>query len=142
MNQLTRLNRSLLNDFFGDFATPGYLVKPLHGDPLPASFKVDIKETGNGYALSAEIPGVKKEDIHITVDGGTVSITAEVRQSDEQKQDEKLVRSERYYGSVSRSFQLPVDIDQAQTKASYESGVLTLSLPKKSNAGSQRIQVE
>ena len=92
--------------------------------------------------MSAEIPGVKKEDIHITVDGGTVSITAEVRQSDEQKQDEKLVRSERYYGSVSRSFQLPVDIDQAQTKASYENGVLTLSLPKKSNAGSQRIQVE
>ena len=142
MNQLTRFNRSLLNDFFGDFGSPGYLVKPLHGDPLPASFKVDIKETANGYAMSAEIPGVKKEDIHITVDGGTVSITAEVRQSDEQKQDEKLVRSERYYGSVSRSFQLPVDIDQAQTKASYENGVLTLSLPRKSQAGSQRIQVD
>ena len=142
MNQLTRLNRSLLNDFFGDFGSPGYLVKPLHGDPLPASFKVDIKETATGYAMSAEIPGVRKEDIHITVDGGTVSITAEVRQGDEQKQDEKLVRSERYYGSVSRSFQLPVDIDQAQTKASYENGVLTLSLPRKSNVGSQRIQVD
>jgi len=84
---------------------------------------------------------VSKEDLHITVDGSTVTIAAEVKQHDEQTKDEKIVRSERYFGSVSRSFQLPVDVDQDDAKATYENGVLKLTLPKKINVMGKRVAV-
>ncbi len=132
---------SLFDDFFKDMA-PGFYVKPLHGDPLPQSIKVDVKENGNAYTVQAEIPGVAKEDIHVTVDGNVVTLRAEVKQQDAQTSDEKLLRSERYFGSVARSFQLPVDIDNAAAKAKYDNGVLTLTLPKKTGNGSQRLSIE
>lgn len=132
---------SLLDDFFKDMA-PGFFVKPLHGDPLPQSIKVDVKENGNAYTVQAEMPGVSKDDIHVTVDGNVVTLRAEVKQQDAQTSDEKLLRSERYFGSVARSFQLPVDIDNAAAKAKYDNGVLTLTLPKKTGNGSQRLSVE
>jgi HSP20 family protein len=131
----------LFDDFFKDVA-PGFYVKPLHGDPLPAQLKVDVKETPAAYLVQAEVPGVPKEDIQVTVEGNVVTLRAEVKQQDAQHRDEKLLRSERYFGAVSRSFQLPVDIDQAQAKARYEHGVLSLTLPKKSASGGQRLSIE
>lgn len=134
---------SLFDDFFKDFA-PGFYVKPLHGDPLPApsQIKVDVKETEQAYTVEAEVPGVPKEDIHVSIDGNVVTLRAEVKQADSQTRDEKVLRSERYYGSVARSFSLPVDIDQAAAKAKYDNGVLTLTLPKKTGNGSQRLTIE
>jgi HSP20 family protein len=125
---------SLFDDFFKDIA-PGFYVRPLHGDTLPApsQIKVDVKETEGGYTVQAEVPGVPKEDIHVSVEGNVVSLRAEVRQLDQKTEGEKVLRSERYYGSVARSFQLPADIDAAQAKAKYDNGVLTLTLPKKLN---------
>ncbi len=142
MNALINRN-SFLNDFFGDVA-PGFYVRPLHGDalPTPAQIKVDIKESEQAYSVQAEIPGVAKEDIHVSVDGNTVTLRAEVKQHDSQNKDQKFLRSERYYGSVSRSFQLPVDIDQSAAKAKYDNGVLTLSLPKKVGGKAQKLAVE
>jgi len=134
-------SRSLFDDFFRDVA-PGYFVKPLHGDPLPAQIKVDIKEDGNAYTVHAEIPGVGKEDIHVGVEGGVITISAEVKQQDQQTQDEKLLRSERYYGSVSRSFQLPQEVDAAAAKAKYENGILLLTLPKRTQAQSKRLSID
>lgn len=134
----------LFDDFFRDVA-PGFYVKPLHGDalPTPAQIKVDVKESPEAYTVHAEIPGVPKEDIHVAVDGNIVTLRAEVKQQDSSNQDEKLLRSERYYGAVSRSFQLPMDIDQAQAKAKYDNGVLTLTLPKKATvSGTQRLTIE
>jgi HSP20 family protein len=131
----------LLDDFFKDVA-PGFYVKPLHGDPLPAQIKVDVKETPAAYLVQAEVPGVPKENIQVTVEGNVVTLRAEVKQQDAQHRDEKLLRSERYFGAVSRSFQLPVDIDQAQAKARYEHGVLSLTLPKKTASGGQRLTIE
>jgi HSP20 family protein len=90
----------------------------------------------------AEMPGVPKEDIHVTVEGNVVSVRAEIKQEDVQQRDEKVLRSERYYGAVSRSFQLPVDVDDASAKARVENGVLTLTLPKKRGSNSQRLTVE
>ena len=127
---------SLFDDFFKDIA-PGFYVRPLHGDnlPAPSQIKVDVKETDGGYTVQAEVPGVPKEDIHVSIDGNVVSLRAEVRQLDQQTEGEKVLRSERYFGSVARSFQLPADIDAGQAKAKYDSGILTLTLPKKlSNA--------
>jgi HSP20 family protein len=140
MNHL--INRSsLFDDFFKDVA-PGFYVKPLHGDPLPAQIKVDVKEAPAAYTLLAELPGVPKEDIHVTVEGNVVTLRAEVKQEDRKTEGEKLLRNERYYGAVSRSFQMPVDIDDSAAKAKYENGVLQLVLPKKVAVAGQRLNIE
>lgn len=135
---------NLFDDFFRDVA-PGFYVKPLHGDPLPspAQIKVDVRETDKIYTVQAEVPGVRKEDIHVSLDGNVVTLRAEVKQQDSTEKDEKVLRSERYFGAVSRNFQLPVDIDQAQARAKYDNGVLTLTLPKKQAAGGvQQLTIE
>ena len=142
MNSL--VNRgSLFDDFFKDIA-PGFYVRPLHGDnlPSPSQIKVDVKETESGYTVQAEVPGVSKEDIHVSLEGNVVSLRAEVRQHDEKREGEKVLRSERYFGAVARSFQLPADVDAAQAKAKYDNGVLTLTLPKKVNKAAQRLNIE
>ena len=134
---------SLFDDFFKDIA-PGFYVRPLHGDSLPApsQIKVDVKETEGGYTVQAEVPGVPKEDIHVSVEGNVVSLRAEVRQLDQQTEGEKVLRSERYFGSAARSFQLPADIDAGQAKAKYDNGILTLTLPKKLSNAAQRLNIE
>ena len=134
---------SLFDDFFKDIA-PGFYVRPLHGEgvPSPSQIKVDVKETDGGYTVHAEVPGVPKEDIHVSIDGNVVSLRAEVRQQDQKTEGEKVLRAERYFGSVARSFQLPVDVDAAQAKAKYDNGVLTLTLPKKQGGNAQRLSIE
>jgi HSP20 family protein len=142
MNAL--INRgNFLDDFFRDVA-PGFYVKPLHGDnlPTPAQIKVDVKESDAAYTVHAEVPGVAKEDIHVSLDGNVVTLRAEVKQQDTQTKDEKVLRSERYFGAVSRSFQLPMDIDQSTAKAKYDNGVLTLTLPKKLGNKPQRLAID
>jgi HSP20 family protein len=143
MNALTpRRSSSLFDEFFRDFS-PGFYVQPLHGDPLPQQIKMDVKEREGAYEIQAEIPGVKKEDIRVDLDGNVLSLQAEIKQEDRQeKEGGKMMRSERYYGSVSRSIALPADIDEAGAKARYENGVLTLTLPKKSGGKRQRLTVE
>lgn len=142
MNSL--ITRSgLFDDFFKDVA-PGFFVKPLHGDPLPApsQIKIDVREAADAYTVQAEVPGVSKEDIQVTIDGPVVTLRAEVKQQDSQKDGEKVLRTERYYGSVARSFQLAADIDSGKAKAKYDNGVLTLTLPKKVTQPGQRLAVE
>ena len=133
----------LFDELFRDMS-PSFLVRPLHGDPLPspAQIKVDVKENDKAYTVQAEVPGVSKDEIHVSLDGNVVTLRAEVKQEDRQGSDEKVLRSERYFGAVSRSFQLPMDIDQTQAKAKYDNGVLTLTLPKKLANGSQRLTIE
>jgi len=136
------VGRGLLDELFRD-VNPGYFIKPLHGDPLPAQIKVDVKENASEFIVEAEIPGANKENIHVNIDGNIVSIRAEISQVDSQTKDDKVLRSERYYGEVSRSFQLPVDIDDGISKARYENGVLTLNLLKKQKqGGGQRMTIE
>lgn len=137
---MTRGN--LFDDFFRDMS-PGFFVRPLHGDglPSPQQIKVEVRENDTAYTVHAEIPGVAKEDIHVSVDGGVVTLSAEIKQHDSQGSDEKLLRSERYYGSVSRSFQLPVELDSSRAEAKYDNGVLKLTLPKKQGQGAQRLTI-
>jgi len=133
----------LFDDFFRDVA-PSFYVRPLHGDPLPspAQIKIDVKESERAYTVQAELPGVPKEDIQVSLDGNMVTLRAEVKQQDAQTKDDKLLRSERYFGSVSRSFQLPQDIDQSESRAKYDNGVLTLTLPKKVGGKTQRLSID
>lgn len=134
---------SLFDELFRDFGS-GFAVRPLHGGSLPSpdKIKLDISEGTDAYTVTAEVPGVAKEDIHVAIDGNTITLSAEVRQHDRQEK-ENSVHSERYYGSISRSFQLPVDIDEAQSSAKSDNGVLTLTLAKKKPGnGSRRLTVE
>jgi HSP20 family protein len=96
---------------------------------------IDVSEGDGAYVVKAEIPGVKKEDIGVSIDGNQVAITAEVKKEHEEKTGEKVLRSERYYGSMYRSFALPADVDQARADAKYANGVLELTLPKKASGG-------
>ncbi len=135
------VSRGLFDELFRD-VNPGYFIKPLHGDPLPAQIKVDVKENPGEFIVQAEIPGAGKENIHVNIDGNVVSIRAEISQVDSENKDDKLLRSERYYGEVSRSFQLPSDIDESASKARYENGILTLNLAKKQKQAGQRMLIE
>lgn len=142
MNSLM-MRSSLLDDIFRD-VSPGFYVTPLHGDPLPepVQIKIDVKENDLAYTVHAELPGVSKENIHVSLHGGSVLLRAEVTQHDVQTQDDKVLRSERYFGSISRSFQLPLEIDSSQARARYGNGVLTLTLPKKHGGGAQQLKIE
>lgn len=131
----------LFDEFFKDVA-PGFYVKPLHGNPLPKQIRIDVKETPEAYAVDAEVPGVTREDIHVTIEGDVVTLRAEVKQEDRKTEGERVLRSERFHGAVTRSFQLPQDVDNTAARARYESGVLHLTLPKKAASVSQRLTVE
>lgn len=131
------------DEFFRDFPT-NFSIRPLHGEPLPApdKIKVDVRENGNEVIVSAEIPGVEKDDIHVEVENGIVTIRAEVKQSETRTDKEKVLHSERYYGSVQRSFTLPCAVDDAQVKAAYKNGVLTITIAKASPNGTRKIAIE
>jgi HSP20 family protein len=105
------------------------------------SMKMDVTETDQAYTVKAEIPGMKKEDIKIDIDGNQVSITAETKQESDQKDGETVIRSERYYGRLFRSFTLAHEIDEAKAIAKYHDGVLDLSLPKKARASAKQVTV-
>ncbi len=141
MSQLSRLSKDLFGDFFSDYPSLGYLVRPLHGDTLPSSFNVDISENNDVYIIRAELPGVNKENINIHIDDKNVLITAEIKQLDKKTEDEKIIRSECYYGSVSRSFSLPTSIDQKNSSANYENGILVLTLTKKSGVNGASLKI-
>jgi len=104
--------------------------------------KMDVKEDEKAFTVHAEVPGVKKEDIHVSIDGNQVSITAEVKREKEEKQGEKVLRSERYYGKVYRSFSLAQDVDQENATARYDNGVLELTLPKKAASAQRRLTIQ
>ena len=134
---------------YGPFADAGFedlvrgFFKPLrHVREGAAPIKVDVVETGGGYVVKADLPGVAKDEIQVTIEGNHVAIAAEVKRESEQKDGERLVRSERYAGSVYRSFVLPVEIDEAASNAKYEDGVLELTLAKKAEAQARKLTIQ
>ena len=136
MNKLTRA------DPFDDLFR-GFFVRPVDMN-LPAttpSIKMDVTEQPKAFLVHAELPGVKKEDIHVTIEGSQVSISAEIKQEKEVKEGDRVLRSERYFGQVSRSFQLAQDVDEAHALAKFNDGVLELTLPKKAAGTSKRLTI-
>ena len=133
-------------DPFTDFDDlfKGFLVRPLRYDleaPAQMTIKVDVTRTDDTYSVKAEMPGIKKDDISVSIDGGQVTIAGEVKKEKEEKKGEEVIRSERYYGKVSRSFSLPQEVDEGKAQAKYADGVLNLTLPVKSKAGSRKLTV-
>jgi len=123
--------------FFGEFP---FRPLAMGYEPTPM-MRVDVTEDGAAYTVKAEIPGMKKEDIAVSIDGNTVSITAEVKREKEVNEGEKTLRIERYYGSVSRMLTLPLDVNPAKAEASYDAGVLKLMLPKAPGSEVRRLAV-
>lgn len=141
MANITRYDpfNELVDDFF-----KGFLVRPLafegRGDALPR-LKVDVAEKNGAYVVKGELPGVRKEDIHVTVDGAQVSLEAEVKQ-EKSTEEERVLHMERTYGKVSRVFTLPQEVDEAKVQAKFQDGVLELTLPKKAAAARKQITIQ
>ena len=106
------------------------------------AIKVDVTEADNAYVVHAEIPGVNRDDIHVTIEGNQVTIAAEVKREPEAKDGGRVLRSERYSGSVYRGFTLPVEIDESVSNARYENGVLELTLAKKAAVAGRKLTVQ
>ena len=112
-------------------------------DQPQLQMRIDVSENDQGYAVKADIPGVRKEDINIRIDGNVVQIDAEARSEKETKgEGDKILRSERYYGTISRTFSLGHDVDEAGAKAKYADGVLMLELPKKATSAGKKIAIQ
>jgi HSP20 family protein len=129
-------------DLMDDFLK-GFFVRPVVGEAAQAAprMKIEVSEQDKAYKVQAELPGVKKDDIQIEIDGDQVSISAEVKQEKEVKEGARVVHSERYYGKVSRAFRLGQEIDQAGAVAKFADGVLELTLPKKAAATRKQINI-
>lgn len=104
--------------------------------------RLDVQETEADYLVKAEVPGVRREDIDVRVDGNIVSISAELKKDKEEKKDGRVLRSERRYGYASRSFTLASDVDDTKAAARYKDGVLELTLPKRARASSKRLAID
>lgn len=135
-------------DPFGDVMNDllkGFFVRPMayEGQPVaPGRIKIDVSEKDGAYLVHAEIPGVKKEDIQVNIDGDQVSISAEARAEKEVKENERVLHRERYYGKVARAFRLGTDIDQVAASAKYADGVLELTLPKKADVAGRQLAIQ
>lgn len=111
--------------------------------PQNLKMRVDLSEKDNAYQVKADIPGVKKEDINVRIDGNVVQIDAEINHEKETKGNgDKLLCSERHWGSISRTFSLAHDIDDTKVQAKYADGVLTLELPKKNTSTLKKVTVQ
>ena len=131
-----------LDETFDDLFK-GFFVRPMAFDnQVQRHFHVDVKEDDGAYIVQAEIPGVKKEDINVTINGNQVAISAEVKREREDKQGEKVLRSERYYGKAYRAFSLAQDVDEATAQAKYNEGVLELRLPKKAAVTAKKLSIQ
>ena len=122
----------------------GFLVHPVtpQAQDTTARFLADIAESDKAYTVYAELPGVKKEDIQISIDGDQVAISAETRAEKEVKDGERVLRNERYSGKVYRAFALGSAIDEDAASARYADGVLELTLPKKAAPAAKRVTIQ
>ncbi len=120
---------------------PVWLRNPETRAPTPIQFRMDVTENDKAYQVRAELPGVSKEEISVTINGNEVSVSAEVKQEKNVKNGETVLHAERYYGKIQRAFALSQEVDEATAQARYNDGVLELTLPKKSVAAAKRLTV-
>ena len=141
MASLTRFNP--LEDTIDDLFR-GFFVRPVsfEGSNTTVPFRVEIAEKDGAYVLRGELPGVKKDDINVSIDGDTVAITAEVKNEKDVKDGERVLRSERCYGKLYRAFTLGQPVDEDGAQARYADGVLELMLPKKAAVQAKRITIQ
>ena len=125
-----------LDELFRGFFKP---VR-VEGPPTPVMIKMDVTESEIAYLIHSEMPGVKKEDIDVAIESNQVTITAEVK-AQEKKEGDRMLRNERYFGNIYRSFTLPAELDESASVASYDNGVLELKLVKKAAVAGKRLTI-
>lgn len=140
-------NLRLLDPTFGtNFETAlrrFFAPSELDADWAPLKMRLDVSESDTAFTVKADIPGVKKEDIDVRIEGNLVQIDAKSESESQTKGNgDKVLRSERHCGSISRSFSLGQDVDASKVQARYADGVLTLTLPKKAPAPTSRINIQ
>ena len=120
------------------------LLTPARASTAEAvEIRIEVRENAREYQVQAELPGVRKDDIQVQIDGNRVSITAEVkRESPEKPEGERVLRSERFYGQLARSFALAAEIDDRNAGARFENGILTLTLPKQAAPTTRRLTIQ
>ena len=143
MANLTRFDpfNELVDDLFKGFRVRPVAYEGGRNDGLPR-IKVDVAEKNGAYTVTAELPGVKKDDIQVTIDGAEISLAAEIKREKEVTQDERVLHTERTYGKVSRSFTLPQEVDESKAEAKFKDGVLELTLPKKAAAARKQVTIQ
>lgn len=130
-----------VEDWFDWFKNFG--MRPLSMDMENApTIKMDLTENDTAYTVRAQIPGIKKEDVRVQIDGNRVSISAETKQEKEEKEGARVICRECHQGAVYRSFSLGSDVDETKAQAKYENGTLELTLPKKSGKTAKQIEVK
>ncbi|HPA89200.1 MAG TPA: Hsp20/alpha crystallin family protein [Quisquiliibacterium sp.] len=138
------MSRLTVNDPFAEVFPElfrGFLAPTRPADAPALEIRVDVKESAADYTVHAELPGVAKDDIHVEIEGNRVSISGEVKRQSEKKEGERVLRSERYYGNVARTFVLANEVDENKAEAKYDNGVLTLVLPKRAVAGGRKLTI-
>lgn len=105
-----------------------------------SDLRMDVQEDDKAYRVEVDVPGAKKEDIQVTVEGNQVTVEADIKR-EETREDRKQIHTERYVGKSYRAFGLPQEVDSDKCEAQYDDGVLTLTLPKKSNGQSKRVAI-
>jgi HSP20 family protein len=140
MNELRLFDPLALDPFEDSFRS---LMRPWRSEAMEAAPKIrlDLIERDDSYAVKAEIPGVRKEDIDIRVDGNLVTISAEMKKEKEEKKEGRVLRRERQEGYASRSFTLACPVDDGKAEAKFVDGVLELTLPKKAPTSTKRLTV-
>lgn len=148
MTSLTRWNPfksvSRIDPFsdFDDFFR-GNALRPLWNNVEMAApdVRIDVTEDDGAYRVKADIPGVEKSDIDVSINDNQVSISAELKHETTKKEGERTIVTERAYGQVYRSFTLPTDVEREKAEARYENGVLFLVLPKKQNGSARKLTI-
>lgn len=129
------------DNLFEGFFRPMRVATPFStGDHLTPA--IDVTENDQAYHVKAELPGIKKEDIHITLQDGVLTLSAETRADSEKSEGDRVIRRERRYGKYSRSMTLNKQVDENNVRATYVDGILNLTLPKKEESKPQKIDVQ
>lgn len=147
MNQIVKPERRYGWDLFGDFddvvnqmfRSPAYREGDRDRSLAPA---IDVTENDHSYVVRAELPGVKKDDLDVTINDGVLTINAETRYEHDEKEKGRVIRQERRYGKYVRSMRLGGDVDESKVSADYTDGILTLTLPKSEEVKPKKIDVK
>lgn len=131
----------MIENMFQDFLAPLAQGARWTDDGL-AMPRLDVSETEKTFEIHAELPGVKKDDVKVSIDGQRVTIEGECQQANEQRQGEQVVYSERSTRRYQRSFTLPSEVDDAGAEARLENGILALTLPKKQGGAAKRLTIQ
>lgn len=135
-----RKNGHLVN--YDPFKEMEDMERALWGGDWMKSFRTDVRETDDAFILESDLPGFKKEDITVDVNGDYLTVSAERKSNAEEKDDKgNFIRRERSYGKFQRSFDVS-DVDVAKIEGEYTDGVLKLTLPKRTAAPESQKRIE